>query len=108
MVEGNKLITVNIIYLEDDVTIKEERLQNSIFWHLKLALWRLTSLGLLLNLALTTLSISVINISSSIITDYYHQQMNKTTVYQMTYINRRRSRGIIKAPARTLEGRHKP
>ena len=37
LVEGDKLITVNIIYLEDDVTIKDERLQNSIFWHLKLA-----------------------------------------------------------------------
>ena len=33
LVKGNKLITVNIIYLEDDVTFKNERLHNLIFWH---------------------------------------------------------------------------
>ena len=62
----------------------------------------------LLNLALTTPSIRGINISISTITDYYHQQLNKTTVYHMTYINRWRTRGIIRAPGVTLEGRHKP
>ena len=31
LVEGDKLIAVNIIYLENDVTIKAERLQNSTF-----------------------------------------------------------------------------
>ena len=36
LVEGDKLIAVNIIYLENDVTIKAERLQNSTFLQLKL------------------------------------------------------------------------
>ena len=53
LVEGDKLISVIIKYLEDHLhdqvsSDKDERLQNSTFWHLKLAYGRLTIPGLYL------------------------------------------------------------